>query len=113
MEGNDWVKREMKKIHALLTLASPAGQYKPGIAHRDLSSQNVLIREDGSCAIGDLGLALVLPGLTQPPVWAPTQPQGPAAIMEVSTLDKDEVQEDHGGADAVVPVAVATVQQCL
>ncbi|XP_054383975.1 anti-Muellerian hormone type-2 receptor isoform X10 [Pongo abelii] len=60
------------------------GQYKPGIAHRDLSSQNVLIREDGSCAIGDLGLALVLPGLTQPPAWTPTQPQGPAAIMETA-----------------------------
>ncbi|XP_054985545.1 anti-Muellerian hormone type-2 receptor isoform X1 [Sorex araneus] len=58
------------------------GQYKPGIAHRDLSSQNVLIREDGSCAIGDLGLALVLPGLAQPPAWAPMQPRGPAAILE-------------------------------
>lgn len=73
----------------------------------------MLIREDGSCAIGDLGLALVLPGLTQPPAWAPTQPQGPAAIMEVRTLDKDEAQEHRGGADAVAPVAVATVQQCL
>ncbi|XP_051700851.2 anti-Muellerian hormone type-2 receptor isoform X1 [Oryctolagus cuniculus] len=58
------------------------GQYKPGIAHRDLSSQNVLIREDGSCAIGDLGLALVLPGFAQPRAWAPPQPRGPAAIME-------------------------------
>ncbi|GAB1299918.1 Receptor protein serine/threonine kinase [Apodemus speciosus] len=58
------------------------GQYKPGIAHRDLSSQNVLIREDRSCAIGDLGLALVLPGLAQPPALAPAQPRGPAAILE-------------------------------
>ncbi|KAM5249316.1 anti-Muellerian hormone type-2 receptor isoform 2-T2 [Hipposideros larvatus] len=82
------------------------GQYKPGIAHRDLSSQNVLIREDGSCAIGDLGLALVLPGLTQPPVWAPTQPQGPAAIMEAGTqrymapelLDKTLDLQDWGTA---------------
>nr|XP_044612212.1 anti-Muellerian hormone type-2 receptor isoform X9 [Equus asinus] len=82
------------------------GQYKPGIAHRDLSSQNVLIREDGSCAIGDLGLALVLPGLTQPPAWAPTQPQGPAAIMEAGTqrymapelLDKTLDLQDWGMA---------------
>lgn len=66
------------------------GQYKPGIAHRDLSSQNVLIREDRSCAIGDLGLALVLPGLAQPPALAPTQPRGPAAILEVSAFDKCE-----------------------
>ncbi|CAD7681627.1 unnamed protein product [Nyctereutes procyonoides] len=81
-------------------------QYKPGIAHRDLSSQNVLVREDGSCAIGDLGLALVLPGLTQPPTWAPTQPRGPAAIMEAGTqrymapelLDKTLDLQDWGTA---------------
>ncbi|XP_005353866.1 anti-Muellerian hormone type-2 receptor [Microtus ochrogaster] len=61
------------------------GQYKPGIAHRDLSSQNVLVREDRSCAIGDLGLALVLPGLAQPPASAATQPGGPAVILEAGT----------------------------
>lgn len=110
LERKDWVKRERKKIHAPLTLASPTGQYKPGIAHRDLSSQNVLIREDGSCAIGDLGLALVLPGLTQPPAWTPIQSRGPAAIMEVSTLNEGEAQEDGGDADTVAPIAVATVQ---
>ncbi|KAI4587855.1 hypothetical protein MJG53_020533, partial [Ovis ammon polii x Ovis aries] len=82
------------------------GQYKPGIAHRDLSSQNVLIRDDGSCAIGDLGLALVLPGLAQPPTWAPSQPRGPAAIMEAGTqrymapelLDKTLDLQDWGTA---------------
>ena len=42
----------------------------------------MLVRDDGSCAIGDLGLALVLPGLAQPPTWAPSQPRGPAAIMD-------------------------------
>lgn len=73
----------------------------------------MLIREDGSCAIGDLGLALILPGLTQTPTWAPTQPRGPAAIMEVSTLDKDEAQDDGGGADEDTPIAIATVQQFL
>lgn len=68
------------------TLGFSTGQYKPGIAHRDLSSQNVLVREDRSCAIGDLGLALVLPGLAQPPASAPTQPGGPAVILEVSVF---------------------------
>ncbi|XP_006981981.3 anti-Muellerian hormone type-2 receptor isoform X2 [Peromyscus maniculatus bairdii] len=82
------------------------GQYKPGIAHRDLSSQNVLIREDRSCAIGDLGLALVLPGLARPPASAPTQPRGPAAILEAGTqrymapelLDKTLDLQDWGTA---------------
>ncbi|XP_038235239.2 anti-Muellerian hormone type-2 receptor [Dermochelys coriacea] len=37
------------------------GLHKPSVAHRDLSSQNVLVREDRSCAIGDFGLATALP----------------------------------------------------
>lgn len=70
----------------------------------------MLIREDGSCAIGDLGLALVLPGLAQPPTWAPTQPRGPAAIMEVSAVGKGEAQGGVTAAEAV-PSGAATVQQ--
>ncbi|KAG5680347.1 hypothetical protein PVAND_009857 [Polypedilum vanderplanki] len=31
---------------------------KPGIAHRDLKSKNILVKANGSCAIGDLGLAV-------------------------------------------------------
>ena len=31
---------------------------KPAIAHRDLKSKNVLVRSNGACAIGDLGLAV-------------------------------------------------------
>ena len=31
---------------------------KPGIAHRDLKSRNILVKLDGSCCITDLGLAL-------------------------------------------------------
>ena len=31
---------------------------KPGIAHRDLKSRNILVKADGSCAIADLGLAV-------------------------------------------------------
>jgi len=33
-------------------------QGKPAIAHRDLKSKNILVRHDGVCAVGDLGLAV-------------------------------------------------------
>jgi serine/threonine protein kinase len=31
---------------------------KPGIAHRDLKSKNILVKANLTCAIGDLGLAV-------------------------------------------------------
>lgn len=40
----------------LKTLAVCAG--KPGIAHRDLKSKNVLVKKNCTCAIADLGLAV-------------------------------------------------------
>lgn len=32
---------------------------KPSIAHRDMKSKNILVKKDGSCCIGDLGLAVI------------------------------------------------------
>ena len=32
--------------------------YKPAIAHRDLKSRNILVKLDGECCIGDLGMAI-------------------------------------------------------
>uniref|UniRef100_UPI00358EEFA0 bone morphogenetic protein receptor type-2-like n=1 Tax=Myxine glutinosa TaxID=7769 RepID=UPI00358EEFA0 len=36
------------------------GEAKPAIAHRDLNSQNILVRSDGSCVLGDLGFSMRL-----------------------------------------------------
>ncbi|XP_068122022.1 anti-Muellerian hormone type-2 receptor [Hyperolius riggenbachi] len=36
------------------------GIYKPAIAHRDLSSENILMTADSSCVISDFGLSVVL-----------------------------------------------------
>ena len=33
-------------------------QGKPAISHRDLKSKNILVKYNGSCCIGDLGLAV-------------------------------------------------------
>lgn len=39
--------------------AENLGTYnKPGIAHRDVKSKNVLVKADGDCAIADLGMAV-------------------------------------------------------
>jgi len=31
---------------------------KPGIAHRDIKSKNILVKKNGQCAIADFGLAV-------------------------------------------------------
>ena len=31
---------------------------KPGIAHRDIKSRNILVKRNGECAIADFGLAV-------------------------------------------------------
>ncbi|OCT95899.1 anti-Muellerian hormone type-2 receptor-like [Xenopus laevis] len=38
------------------------GTYKPPIAHRDLSSENILVTADSLCVISDFGLSVVLEG---------------------------------------------------
>ena len=31
---------------------------KPGIAHRDIKSKNILVKSDGQCCVADMGLAV-------------------------------------------------------
>ncbi|KAF7642077.1 hypothetical protein LDENG_00265110, partial [Lucifuga dentata] len=38
------------------------GQYKPAVAHRDVTSRNVLVRGDLSCVLADFGLSMRLTG---------------------------------------------------
>lgn len=37
---------------------NPSYLGKPAIAHRDLKTKNILVKVNGTCAIGDLGLAV-------------------------------------------------------
>ncbi|CAK6982637.1 LOW QUALITY PROTEIN: bone morphogenetic protein receptor type-2-like [Scomber scombrus] len=41
-----------------------ADQYKPAVAHRDVTSSNVLVRADLSCVLSDFGLSMRLTGST-------------------------------------------------
>lgn len=45
-------------INLLSDRASVFSPGKPGIAHRDLKSKNILVKKNCSCAIADLGLAV-------------------------------------------------------
>ncbi|CAL8339058.1 unnamed protein product [Lota lota] len=45
------------------------GMHKPVVAHRDLSSRNVLVRADGTCALSDFGCSTVLRYCSGRPGW--------------------------------------------
>lgn len=49
---------------------------KPGIAHRDLKSKNILVKKNGMCAIADLGLAVRHESITDTIDIAPNQRVG-------------------------------------
>ncbi|XP_060677134.1 activin receptor type-1B-like isoform X1 [Hemiscyllium ocellatum] len=63
-------------------------QGKPGIAHRDLKSKNILVKKNGTCAIADLGLAVRHDSLTDTIDIAPNQRVGTKRYMAPEVLDE-------------------------
>lgn len=73
----DYLNKHTLKSHAMLTLAHSAAAGlvhlhteifgtcgKPAIAHRDIKSKNILVKNNGQCCIADLGLAVMHSQLT-------------------------------------------------
>uniref|UniRef100_A0A3Q3QU08 receptor protein serine/threonine kinase n=1 Tax=Monopterus albus TaxID=43700 RepID=A0A3Q3QU08_MONAL len=63
-------------------------QGKPGIAHRDLKSKNILVKKNCSCAIADLGLAVRHDSTTDTIDIAPNQRVGTKRYMAPEVLDE-------------------------
>ncbi|CAI5765398.1 anti-Muellerian hormone type-2 receptor [Podarcis lilfordi] len=78
------------------------GLHKPGVAHRDLSSQNVLVREDRTCVITDFGLAMTLPARHEAWREGPTEgivrKAGAPRYMAPEILDESLNLQDLGSA---------------
>ncbi|KAG7502400.1 bone morphogenetic protein receptor type-2-like [Solea senegalensis] len=53
------VTRGLSFLHTELCRAD---QYKPAVAHRDVTSRNILVRSDLTCVLADFGLSMKLPG---------------------------------------------------
>lgn len=59
---------------------------KPGIAHRDLKSKNILVKKNCTCAIADLGLAVRHDSATDTIDIAPSQRVGTKRSALTHTL---------------------------
>ncbi|KAJ8877812.1 hypothetical protein PR048_022270, partial [Dryococelus australis] len=53
-----WVGKTRTGSHTRVQPWTVVREGKPAIAHRDLKSKNILVKVNGTCAIGDLGLAV-------------------------------------------------------
>ncbi|XP_043097378.1 activin receptor type-1B [Puntigrus tetrazona] len=63
-------------------------QGKPGIAHRDLKSKNILVKKNCTCAIADLGLAVRHESVTDTIDIAPNQRVGTKRYMAPEVLEE-------------------------
>ncbi|XP_043939749.1 activin receptor type-1B [Protopterus annectens] len=97
----DYLNRYTVTIEGMIKLALSAAsglahlhmeivgtQGKPGIAHRDLKSKNILVKKNGTCAIADLGLAVRHDSATDTIDIAPNQRVGTKRYMAPEVLDE-------------------------
>ncbi|KAG9277053.1 activin receptor type-1B [Astyanax mexicanus] len=97
----DYLNRYSVTIEGMIKLALSAAsglahlhmeilgtQGKPGIAHRDLKSKNILVKKNLTCAIADLGLAVRHESVTDTIDIAPNQRVGTKRYMAPEVLDE-------------------------
>ncbi|KAG7471874.1 hypothetical protein MATL_G00102700 [Megalops atlanticus] len=97
----DYLNRYSVTIEGMIKLALSAAsglahlhmeilgtQGKPGIAHRDLKSKNILVKKNCTCAIADLGLAVRHESVTDTIDIAPNQRVGTKRYMAPEVLDE-------------------------
>ncbi|XP_018023554.1 uncharacterized protein LOC108679446 [Hyalella azteca] len=75
--------RGLAHLHAPITAA---GQHKPSMAHRDFNTRNLALREDLSCVVIDLGLAVCVKGASHSRPGRPYTHGTPPALNEVGSV---------------------------
>lgn len=58
----NWYQLVSKCFNNYYVIISTSDQFKPTIAHRDLNTRNILVQNDLTCVIGDLGYAITTMG---------------------------------------------------
>uniref|UniRef100_A0A672KTA7 receptor protein serine/threonine kinase n=1 Tax=Sinocyclocheilus grahami TaxID=75366 RepID=A0A672KTA7_SINGR len=97
----DYLNRYSVTIEGMIKLALSAAsglahlhmeilgtQGKPGIAHRDLKSKNILVKKNCTCAIADLGLAVRHESVSDTIDIAPNQRVGTKRYMAPEVLEE-------------------------
>ncbi|XP_052414126.1 activin receptor type-1B isoform X1 [Carassius gibelio] len=97
----DYLNRYSVSIEGMIKLALSAAsglahlhmeilgtQGKPGIAHRDLKSKNILVKKNCTCAIADLGLAVRHESVSDTIDIAPNQRVGTKRYMAPEVLEE-------------------------